>query len=154
MPVYLSGRRHGVLLPDSAQLRHDPMVARRRMVAAGPLVGRDRGRFRFVERDTGLRVQSRSLPVSEPRLPVALSGAGRSAGASSLRSPPFETKQKKQPKEGENEEKETKGEKRKYFLETNRNRIERSRLSRESPRGGGTMFPSVFPVTSMIVNNI
>lgn len=61
------------------------MVARRGVVAAGSLVGRDRGRFRFAERDARLRVQSRSLPVSESHLSLAVFGTGHSAGASSLR---------------------------------------------------------------------
>ena len=61
------------------------MVSRRRMVAAGSLVGRNLGRFRFVERDARLRLQSRSLPVSESHLPVDVSGRGHPAGASSLR---------------------------------------------------------------------
>lgn len=55
------------------------------MVCAGSLVGRDLGRFRFVERDARLRVQSRSLPVSESHLPFDVSGPGHSAGASPLR---------------------------------------------------------------------
>lgn len=55
------------------------------MVGVGTLVGRDLGRFRFVERDAGLRVQSRSLPVSESHLPIDVFGPGHPAGASSLR---------------------------------------------------------------------
>ncbi|KAK1136039.1 hypothetical protein K0M31_000608 [Melipona bicolor] len=79
------GRRHGVLLQNGAELQRNPMVSRRRMAAAGSLVGRDLGRFRFVERDARLRVQSRSLPVTESHLPIDVSGPGHPAGASSLR---------------------------------------------------------------------
>ena len=61
------------------------MVSRRRMAAAGSLLGRDLGRFRFVEHDARLRLQSRSLPVTEPHLSVDVSGFGHPAGASSLR---------------------------------------------------------------------
>lgn len=55
------------------------------MVGVGTLVGRDLGCFRFVERDASLRVQSRSLPVSESHLPIDVFGPGHPAGASSLR---------------------------------------------------------------------
>lgn len=83
--VCLSGWWHGVLLQNGAELRHDSMVSCRGMVGVGTLVGRDLGRFRFVERDASLRVQSRSLPVSESHLPIHVFGPGHPAGASSLR---------------------------------------------------------------------
>ena len=60
-----AGRRNGGVLQDYPPLRLHPEVARRGMATLGSVTGRDCGRFRFTERDAGIRLQSRPLPITE-----------------------------------------------------------------------------------------
>lgn len=60
-----AGRRNRGVLQDYPALRFHPEGARRGMATLGSVTGRDCGRFRFTERDAGIRIQSRPLPITE-----------------------------------------------------------------------------------------